>query len=83
MAGSISGLLAFLSSFVWGSIFHVRNLQIVGLMFLIALAVNLENLWNKRQKYVVLIFLLIYFFNFLLILQAHYFSPNLLLLKFQ
>ncbi len=83
LAGSISGLLAFLSSFVWGSIFHVRNLQIVGLMFLIALAVNLENLWNKRQKYVVLIFLLIYFFNFLLILQAHYFSPNLLLLKFQ
>lgn len=81
-AGLTSGLLAFLSSFIWGSIFHVRNLQIIALMFLIVLAVNLEELWNKNQKYVVLIFLLIYFFNFLLIIQAHYLFPNLLLLKF-
>jgi len=82
LAGFISGLLVFLSSFIWGSIFHVRNLQIIALMLLIALAVNLEELWNKNQRYVVLVFLLVYFFNFLLTIQTHYLLPNLLLLKF-
>lgn len=81
-AGLFSGLLAFITSFFVGSIFHVRNLQIMALMFLIALAVCLGWLWKQKHQYLVLIFLSIYFFNFLLTMQTHYIFPSSLLLKF-
>lgn len=82
VAGLVSGLLSFMSSFFVGSIFHVRNLQIIALMFLLALAICLDWLWKKRSKYLVLIFFLVYFLNFLFVIQMHYHSSGLLLLKF-
>ncbi len=77
-----SGFLAFVLSFFVGSIFHVRNLQIVALMFLITIAICLDWLWKCKHRYLVLIFLLIYFISFLLTIRLHYILPSSLLLKF-
>lgn len=82
IAGLFSGASSYIISFFVGSIFHVRNLQIIALMFLIVLAVFLDWSWKKGYKNLVLIFFLFYFLNFLFVIQMHYLSPGLLLLKF-
>lgn len=82
-AGVISGLASLIAASIVGPIFHVRNLQIIGLATLFSFASASEWLWKKNQKILVATILFAFVVNVLFVLHMHYANPESLLLRFK
>ncbi len=82
IGGLSSACISLVVSMLLAPIFHVRNLQIVGLSLLFSLATTVVWLWKNDHRHWVALFLVFYFINFLLVAKLHYSLPGFLLVRF-